>query len=97
MTFDEAVGLLRGWTNEQVVVVLEPDGSVMRGPLQEIDPGGIDGALFSVTPTGVAVALFRDAFVAAEVGGDGALHVRQGRVEIIVRRQGGTGAPAQAR
>jgi hypothetical protein len=97
MTFDDAVAQLRAWTDEQVVVVLEPDGSVMRGPLQEIDAAGIDGALFSVSPTGVAVALFRDAFVSADLRLDRELRVRQGRVEISVRRQTGTEAPPPAR
>ena len=97
MTFEDAVALLRTWTDEQVFVVLEPDGSVMRGPLKEIDSSGIDGALFSVSPTGVAVALFRDAFAGAELVDGEELRVRQGRVEIIVRRQAGTEAPPPAR
>jgi hypothetical protein len=97
MTFDEAAVILRSWSGQPVVVVLQPEGSVMEGPLQEIDAAGIDGALFAVSPSGVAVALFRDAFASGEVDAAGVVHVRQGRVEITVRRQGGTEAPAPAR
>lgn len=104
MSFQEVVALLRAWVSEPVVVVLEPDHSVMSGVLQEIDAAGIDGALFAVAdadrprprPGGVAVALFRDAFVGAELAA-GVLRVRQGRVEIIVSRPGGTAAAPPAR
>lgn len=100
MDFDVAMAHVRAWCAEPVVVVLEPDHAVMSGVLHEIDSTGIDGALFAVAdsarpgakPTGIAIALFRDAFAAAELDADGALHVRQGRVEIIVRRQDASAA-----
>jgi hypothetical protein len=99
MDFDAVVETLRGWAGREVVVVLEPDHSVMEGPLREIDPGGVDGAMFTVSATGVAVAvaLFRDAFVAAGVDEAGTLRVRQGRVEILVTPQAGTAAPTPGR
>jgi hypothetical protein len=104
MSFDEVLARLRSWRGDPVVVILEPDHSVMPGVLHEIDAAGIDGALFAVgdperpdvTPTGVAVALFRDAMTSAELE-PGVVRVRQGRVEIIVRRQAGTEAPPPAR
>jgi hypothetical protein len=101
MDFDAAVTQVRVWCDREVVVVLEPDHSVMEGRLHEIDSTGLDGALFAVASatrptTGVAVALFRDAFNDAQMDA-GALHVRQGRVEIIVRPQGETAARAPGR
>jgi hypothetical protein len=105
MSFQDVLELLRSWLLRPVVVVLEPDHSVMPGVLHEIDSAGIDGALFAVAdparrdarPTGIAIALFRDAFGGAERD-DQALRVRQGRVEIIVSRPpGGTEARAPAR
>lgn len=104
MTYDDALAALRSWCSQAVVIVLEPEGSVMQGRLQEIDADGVDGAMFAVDgaadsgarTTGVAIALFRDAFASAELAGD-LLRVRQGRVEIIVRRQAGTAAPPPAR
>jgi hypothetical protein len=66
----------------------------MRGRLHEIDPAGIDGALFTMAaapdaqPTGIALALFRDALEDAERSGD-ELVLRQGRVTIRVRRRDG--------
>ena len=89
MDFDAVLDTLRSWEGRPVVVVLEPDHSVMEGTLREIDSDGVDGAMFTVSPTGVAVAvaLFRDAFEGAGLDGDGALHVAQGRVEIIVTPQ----------
>jgi len=100
MDFDAAVDRVRSWCSQPVVVVLEPDHSVMPGVLHEVDAAGIDGALFAVAdpadpdarPTGIAIAFFRDAFASAAVAEDGALHVRQGRVEIIVRRQDASAA-----
>jgi hypothetical protein len=90
--FDTAVGVLRGWAGEPVVVRLDPDGSVMRGRLQELDATGLDGAAFAladhdggVPPTGVAVALFRDTARTLAAGGR-ELVVEQGRVRITVRR-----------
>jgi hypothetical protein len=90
--FDEAVSLLRGWQGEDVVVRLDPDGSVMRGVLREIDAAGLDGAAFALQDpardapaTGVAVALFRDAATLVEAGERHAV-VAQGRVRITVRR-----------
>lgn len=101
MDFDAAVDQLRSWCNRPVTVVLEPDHSVMSGRLEELDSTGTDGALFAVASadrptTGVAVALFRDAFASARLE-EGALRVRQGRVEIIVLPRGGTEAPAPGR
>lgn len=98
MDFDAALDTLRGWEGRPVVVVLEPDHSVMEGPLREVDSGGVDGAMFTVSPTGVsvAIALFRDAFGRAHVDEDGTLHVAQGRVEILVT-PGGTAARPPAR
>ena len=94
--FSAVVDQLRDWTDEHVVVVLEPDHSVMEGRLHELDSTGTDGALFALEhpsrkTTGVAVALFRDAFREARLQ-DGALHVLQGRIEIIVTPQGETAA-----
>lgn len=94
MDFPAAVDQLRTWCDEHVVVVLEPDHSVMEGRLHELDSTGTDGALFALDhpdrkTTGVAVALFRDAFHEAHLEG-GALHVRQGRIEIIVTLAGET-------
>jgi hypothetical protein len=95
--FTAAVDQLRSWADQPVVVVLEPDHSVMEGRLHELDSTGTDGALFALRhpshkTTGVAVALFRDAFREARLE-DGALHVLQGRVEIIVTpQQAGTAA-----
>lgn len=105
MDFDAVVAQVRAWCAQPVVVVLEPDHAVMPGVLHEIDSAGIDGALFAVAdssrpgarPTGIAIALFRDAFATAELSAEGALHVRQGRVEIIVRRQGANAAPPPGR
>jgi hypothetical protein len=105
MDFDAVVAQVRGWCLQPVVVVLEPDHSVMPGVLHELDSAGIDGALFAVAdptardarPTGIAIALFRDAFVSAEIADDGALHVRQGRIEIIVTRQDASAAPPPGR
>lgn len=66
------------------MVELEPDGTVMEGRLGELDSAGIDGALFSVSTTGVAVALFRDGVESAQRTGD-ELVVRQGRMTVTVR------------
>ena len=98
MDFDAALDTLRAWEGRPVVVVLEPDHSVMEGPLREVDAAGIGGAMFTVSPTGVsvAIALFRDAFERAHVDEDGTLHVVQGRVEILVT-PGGTAARPPAR
>jgi hypothetical protein len=101
MDFDAVVAHVRGWCTQPVVVVLEPDHSVMPGVLHEVDSAGIDGALFAVAdprdpdarPTGIAIALFRDAFASAHVADDGALHLHQGRIEIIVRRDASAAPP----
>ncbi|HSD77448.1 MAG TPA: hypothetical protein VLA98_08575 [Solirubrobacteraceae bacterium] len=90
--FDDAVAVLRGWAGEHVVVRLQPDDAVMRGRLRELEQPGLDGAAFAladeragVPPTGVAIALFRDA--ARTVHADaGTLVVEQGRVRITVWR-----------
>jgi hypothetical protein len=98
--FTAAVDQLRTWCDHPVVVVVEPDHSVMHGRLHELDSTGTDGVLFALDhperkTTGVAFALFGDAFQEARVDpADGALHVRQGRMEIIVTP---TAAPAPAR
>lgn len=102
MDFPEAVDQLRAWCGEHVVVVLEPDHSVMEGRLHELDSTGTDGALFALDhpdrkTSGVAIALFENAFHQARVDPDGALHVHQGRIEIIVTPQGGTAAPEPGR
>jgi hypothetical protein len=103
MDFDAAVARVRSWLGEPVVIVLEPDHSVMQGILHEVDSTGMDGVLFAVAEdapgakaTGVAVALFRDAFEWARADDD-ELRIRQGRVEIIVRRPSATEAPPPAR
>jgi hypothetical protein len=88
MSFDDAVAVLRSWLGEPVVVTLEPDGTVMHGPLAELDSEGTDGALFAVDPdqtTGVAIALFRDGLRSA-VREDDELVVVQGRVTVTVTR-----------
>jgi hypothetical protein len=93
MDYDAAVAWVRSRLGLPVVVVLEPDHSVMPGVLHELDSSGMDAVAFAVgdparpdvRPTGMAAVLFRDAFETAAVSSDGALHVRQGRVEVIVR------------
>ncbi len=95
MEFDAVVEQVRAWCDEPVTVILEPDHSVMSGRLHEVDSTGLDGALFAVASderrtTGIAVALFRDAFASARRGEDEALHVHQGRMELIVRRHAAT-------
>ena len=75
-----------------MVVELDPDGTVMHGRLAELDPAGIDGALFALhrdepgarDTTGVAIALFRDGVRSAERRDD-ALVVQQGRMTVTVR------------
>jgi hypothetical protein len=89
MEFDVVVAQVRSWCERSVEVVLEPDHSVMSGRLYEVDSAGLDGALFAVdheqrTTTGIAVALFRDAFHGAALADD-VLRVQQGRIEIILR------------
>ena len=96
MDFDGAVATLRSWQDRPVTVVLEPDHSVMEGPLREIDSVGVDGVMFSVSPSGVAVALFRDAFAGATLE-EGTLRIRQGRVEVVVTPRDGTEAPPPGR
>jgi hypothetical protein len=90
--FEDAVALLRGWIGAHVVVRLDPDESVMRGRLRELEQPGLDGAAFAladevagVPPTGVAIALFRDAARTLRSDAD-VLVVEQGRVRITVRR-----------
>ena len=98
--FEQAVDQLRSWVDAYVVVVLEPDHSVMEGRLHELDSTGTDGALFALDhpsrkTTGVAIALFENAFQEAHVDpADGALHVRQGRIEIIVTPQRTSARPS---
>jgi len=93
LTYEDAVTALRSWVGAEAVVELEPDGTVMDGRLVELDPAGIDGALFGLSQddperretTGVAVALFRDGVDAVEWR-EGALVVRQGKMTVTVRR-----------
>ena len=90
MGFDEAVAVLRSWLGTEVVVVLEPEGTTMRGALSEIDadPGS---AMFTVDGdqlTGVAIALFGDGVEDARLE-DGELVVRQGRMTVRVATCGG--------
>jgi hypothetical protein len=107
MEFDAVVAQVRSWCEQPVEVVLEPDHSVMSGRLYEVDSTGLDGALFAVdhdqrTTTGIAVALFRDAFQGAALAGD-VLRVQQGRIEIVIRvlnspdPPSGTAAPPRDR
>jgi hypothetical protein len=90
MGYEEAVAVLRSWLGDHVVVTLEPEGTVMRGSLSELDAGGADSAMFAVDPrqtTGVAVALFRDGVHSSSRQGD-ALVVQQGRMTVRVTREG---------
>jgi hypothetical protein len=82
MTFDEAVAVLRDWLGEDVVIELQPEGTVLAGVLSELDSAGVGGALFAVDAqrtSGVALALFRDALRSADVE-DGRLVFAQGEV-----------------
>lgn len=86
MTYEDAVAVLRGWCGERVIVDLAPEESHMEGTLSELDPAGVDGALFAVDHTelsGVAVALFRDGVEHASRDGD-TLVVRQGKMTLTV-------------
>jgi hypothetical protein len=88
--FDDAVAVLRSWLGSEVVVVLEPEGTVMRGALSEIDAGP-GSAMFTVDGeqlTGVAIALFRDGLTEAALHDD-ELVVRQGRMTVRVTTCGG--------
>jgi hypothetical protein len=84
MTYDDVVALLRSWLGRAVVVELEPDGTVMEGRLAERDSTGIDGVLFTLSTSGVAVALFRDSVGSARYDAD-QLVVEQGRMTVKVR------------
>jgi hypothetical protein len=89
MSFDGAVAVLRSWLGDDVVVTLDPDGTVMRGALSELE-GGADSAMFAVDSrqtTGVAVALFRDGVLSATHDQE-RLVVRQGRMTFTVTRAG---------
>lgn len=86
MTFDEAVAVLRAWIGEPVVVELAPEGTVLSGRLAELDPAGVDGALFALDPertSGIALALFRDGVDSARVE-ESRLEIRQGAVTATV-------------
>jgi hypothetical protein len=88
VTYDDAVTVLRGWCGERVVVELAPEESRMEGELAELDPAGVDGALFAVDReerSGVAVALFRDGVDHVRHEGD-ELVIGQGRVTVTVTR-----------
>lgn len=99
MTFDEALTTLRAWLGEDVVVELDPEGTVMRGRLSELDAAGVDGALFALDEertSGVALALFRDGVTSA-VREDDRLVVRQGAVTATVIRLGHPALGSDAR
>jgi hypothetical protein len=88
--YEEAVAVLRAWTGATVAIELLPEGTVLRGRLAELDPTGIDGALFALGEgdggeSGVALALFRDAVEEARREGE-ELRVRQGQMTHVVRR-----------
>jgi hypothetical protein len=90
--FDEAVAVLRSWIGEQVVVVLEPEGTVMRGALAESAADGGGSALFRLEGeglTGVAIALFADGVRDATLTGRDELVIRQGRMTVRVTTCGG--------
>lgn len=87
MSFDEAVAVLHDWLGRRVALTILPEGTTLRGRLAEIDAAGIDGALFGLSdgdgaPSGVALALFRDAFVSARLE-HGKLTVRQGQMVLL--------------
>jgi hypothetical protein len=89
MTFHEMLQALRDWLDEPVVLTMLPEGTVLRGRLEELDAAGIDGALFALAdgdgaPSGIALALFRDGVVEARRDGD-QIVVRQGRMTLEVR------------
>lgn len=88
--FDEALAVLRGWLGNRVVLTMLPEGTVLQGRLTALDAGGIDGALFALAdgdgaPSGVALALFRDAVVDVSRDGDD-LVVRQGQMTLRIAR-----------
>jgi len=88
--FDDAVAVLRSWIGEAVVIVLEPEGTVMHGQLSELGSQEGGEALFAVDAeqlTGVAVALFADGVRSATRAGD-ELVVQQGRMTVTVSRTG---------
>lgn len=90
MGFDDAVAVLRSWLGTEVVVVLEPEGTVMRGALAEIDAEP-STAMFTVGGdrlTGVAIALFADGVRDAALD-DGELVIHQGRMTVRVTTCGG--------
>jgi hypothetical protein len=85
---DLALERLRSWIGLPVVVRLDPEGTVMAGALSELDPAGIDGALFALDGdqlSGVAIALFRDG-VRSTVLQDDRLVIDQGRMTVTVTR-----------
>lgn len=90
MTFDQLLSTLHGWIGEMVGVTLLPEDTTLRGRLCELDASGIDGALFGLSegdgaPTGVALALFRDAVLDVR-GDDDEVVVRQGHMVLRVAR-----------
>jgi hypothetical protein len=90
VTFDELVSVLQTWLGEPVVLTLLPEDTTLRGRLATLDAAGIDGALFALeegdgAPSGVAMALFRDALVDARRDGD-ELVVRQGQMVMRITR-----------
>lgn len=90
MSYAQAVDALQAWMGRDVVVRLEPEGTVMRGALSELDAAGVDGALYAVGAprrTGVAFALFRDA-VGAVRAAPGELVIEQGRMTVTVTPAG---------
>jgi len=88
MSFDETVAVLDGWLGKPVALTTLPEGTTLRGRLTTIDAAGIDGALFGLAdgdgaPSGIALALFRDAFASARLEG-AELAVHQGQMVLLV-------------
>jgi hypothetical protein len=86
MTFDELIGALDAWLGEPVVLTLLPEDTTLRGRLTALDAAGIDGALYGLAdgdgaPSGVALALFRDAVVDARREGE-QIVVQQGQMVL---------------
>lgn len=91
MTFDQLLSALHEWIGEVVGVTLLPENTTLRGRLCALDAAGIDGALFGLSegdgaPTGVALALFRDAVLEARREDD-EIVVRQGHMVLRIARR----------
>ena len=90
MSFDDVVDLMRSWLGERVVLTILPEGTVLAGTLTAHDAAGIDGALYGLddgdgAPSGVALALFRDAFASGRLE-DRELVVVQGQMVLRIAR-----------